>query len=575
MSNKQEAIRNAAKAVQMHGLALPADLDKLIADLSNPQYRVAVVGRYQVGKSTLVNRLFHGGEPLLAEGRGLCTTAVATDNEYGPEPKMEVYDWADASRTAETLVRTVENPTGDDVNDATVSSSMETRAELAKKRSRVRILSPNEALRGYAVCDTPGLDDPNQELLLDTTWRIIPRADVALLVVEGDRQLGDRELELLRKDIMGRNGIARLMVLVSFNPATMALDADGRKKVLETIRSQLANIGRSNIPVEMYCFDPDLGDIWCDARDILQLIRKFLAANALPGREEKVANLLRAEIEKDLVEIAAKIKATGLSAEEREALRRKVEEEVALFKEKAEQAFGRFRDGMETLRNRMGHEVDLAVDGVFARFLSEVEKQDSPTAMQRILDNAGSILRADLQDKMSIVGLNLKTRLDTLAERYAGDLAEGGREWQLFLSEEFDIRTGFAAKIPEFVVDILNVFLLNFLLPGGWIPAILAELLARPVLNPGKTLLSKAIAGQLKAGLKEARAGVRDQIMEQIDEAIRTTFADVKSSMEASNQAQVKAIRAALDEPPAAAAGRAALESAKADLEACLASLQP
>ena len=215
--SKQEAIRNAARAVKAHGLTLPVDLEKQIAGLENPQYRVAVVGEYQVGKSTLINRVFLGDKPLLSEGRGLCTTAVATDIEYASSPILEVYDWTDTSRTGEALAKTIPNPTEDDVNDATVSCAMETRAELAKKRARVAVKVPNEALRGFTVVDTPGLDDPNQELLLDTTWRIIPTADVALLVVRGDKTLGDRERGLLRKEIMGRNGISRLMVLASFN----------------------------------------------------------------------------------------------------------------------------------------------------------------------------------------------------------------------------------------------------------------------------------------------------------------------------------------------------------------------
>ena len=208
--SKQEAIRNAARVVKAHGLAIPADLEKQIAGLENPQYRVAVVGEYQVGKSTLINRVFLGDKPLLSEGRGLCTTAVATDIEYASSPILEVYDWTDTSRTGETLAKTVPNPTEDDVNDATVSSAMETRAELAKKRARVAVKVPNEALRSFTVVDTPGLDDPNQELLLDTTWRIIPNSDVALLVVPA-RMLGERSLALLRKDIMGTHGISRFL----------------------------------------------------------------------------------------------------------------------------------------------------------------------------------------------------------------------------------------------------------------------------------------------------------------------------------------------------------------------------
>ena len=285
--SRQEAIRNAARTVKAHGLTLPADLDKQIAGLENPQYRVAVVGEYQVGKSTLINRVFLGDKPLLTEGHGLCTTAVATDLEYGPTPKLEVYDWADETRTAETLRTTVDNPSADNVDDATVSSAMDTRADLAKKVARVRVQVPNDALKGFTVVDTPGLDDPNQELLDNTTWRIIPRADLALLVVEGDRQLGDRQLNLLRKEIMGKNGIARIMVLASYKPKS-DLDADQRKKVLDTIKAQLANIGRDNIPVEMYCFDPAVEDIMSDVAEIRMTLRSFLTENAAPGREKRL-----------------------------------------------------------------------------------------------------------------------------------------------------------------------------------------------------------------------------------------------------------------------------------------------
>ena len=110
MSNKQDAIRNAARTVKSHGLPLPAQLDKHISELENPQYRVAVVGEYQVGKSTLINKVFLGDKPLLTEGHGLCTTAVATDIEYGSDPKLEIFEWADAAHEKESLVKTVANP---------------------------------------------------------------------------------------------------------------------------------------------------------------------------------------------------------------------------------------------------------------------------------------------------------------------------------------------------------------------------------------------------------------------------------------------------------------------------------
>ena len=586
MSSKQDAIRNAARAVKAHGFTLPADLEKQIADLENPQYRVAVVGEYQVGKSTLINRVFLGDKPLLTEGRGLCTTAVATDNEYGSESKLEIYDWVydipadttkdppkppQTSRTAETLVKTVPNPTKDDVYDATVSSAMETRAELAKKRARVRIAVPNDALRGFTVIDTPGLDDPNQELLLDTTWRIIPGADVALLVVPA-RMLGDRAMNLLRKEIMGTSAISRLMVLVSCKPSD-GFDAEQRQDVLETIKAQLARIGRENIPVEMYCFDPAVEDIMSDVSEIRMTLRSFLTENALPGREEKVANLIRTELEKDLAAIAAKLATAGKSDAERAAIAAKVEAEVTQFKEKAERAFERFQDEVKALNDDTMHDVDLAVEAVFDKFYADLAEKETVDAMKKVLAKAETTLKSDLQDKVSIIGLKLKSDINALIAHYGKDMEEAGRGWRIFLEGDLNIKTGMVAKIPTIAYDVISTIVLNIILPGGFIPAIIAHLIGKPFLDPAKWIAKKLILTQVKSGLEETKPEVRTAIMQQVDAGIQKTFADVKTAMEASNKAQVEAIRSALAPEPAGTSDRAALESAKADLEAALASL--
>ena len=571
--SKQEAIRNAARAVKAHGFTLPADLEKQISGLENPQYRVAVVGEYQVGKSALINRVFLGDKPLLTEGRGLCTTAVATDIEYDSTPTLEIYDWTDSTRTAETLTKTVPNPTEDDVNDATVSSAMETRAELAKKRARVVVKISNEALRGFTVVDTPGLDDPNQELLLDTTWRIIPTVDVALLVVRGDRTLGDRERGLLRKEIMGRNGISRLMVLASFNHKKMNQDQDERKNILNDIKAQLANIGRDNIPVEMYCFDSSVEDIMSDVAEIRMTIRQFLADNALPGREEKIANLLRIELEKDLANIATKLATAGKSDAERAALAAKVEAEVARFKDKAERAFERFQDEVSALNDDINRDVNLAVDAAFDKFYAEFSEKEDIDAMKKVLERASTTLKSDLQDKVSIIALKLKSDVNRLIDRYAKDMDECRKPWNVFISDELKIEKPIAAKVPTLVIKAIEVALLNVILPFGWITAIIAKMLLGENFSPAEWGVKKLVLSQVKKSIEEAKPNVCSQIMEQVNDGIEKTFVDVKAAMEASNKAQVAAIRSALAASPAESADRAALESAKADLESALAAL--
>ena len=179
-----------------------------------------------------------------------------------------------------------------------------------------------------------------------------------------------------------------------------------------------------------------------------------------------------------------------------------------------------------------------------------------------------------MQDKISIIGLKLKSDINRLVIRYGKDMEEAGHGWNVFLSEELDIKIGFVAKIPTLVYDAISVVVLNFILPGGWIVAIVGYLIGRPFLDPTKWVAKKLILRQVKSGLEETKPEVRTRIMQQIDAGIQKTFLDVKSAMEASNKAQVEAIRAALaGASSSGSVDRAALESAKADLKAALAAL--
>ena len=272
-------------------------------------------------------------------------------------------------------------------------------------------------------------------------------------------------------------------------------------------------------------------------------------------------------------EIAAKIKASGISEAEREALKARVEREVETFKRHAEGAFEGFQNGLVTERNRMGREVDTAIRNVFDKFIADLSLQDTLPKRQAFVKSAELRIRSDLQEKMSVIALGLRSDLERLLARYAADLKEGGKDWELFLSEEFNIKQGVSTKIPSIAIDLVNVLLMNLILPGGWLVAILAALIGKKIVNPLDKLLQVWVVSQAKTAVEEARMEVYEQVMLGIEQVLDTTLQDVKTAMEASNKAQVEAIRAALAEQPAAAAERAALESAKADFENVLATL--
>lgn len=518
--------------------------------------------------------MFLENKPLLAEGRGLCTTAVATDIEYGNESLLEVFNWTDEKHDADTCVKTINNPSADDVNAATVSSDMSTRSELAKQVSRVRITTPNEALKGYTVIDTPGLDDPEQKLLLNTTYRIIPSADVALLVVE-PKMLSEIEMGILRKDLIGKNGISRLLLLVSYNAKKMDFDEEQRADIVKTIKAQLENIGRGDIEVEMYCFDPSIEDIMSDISEIRMTLRAFLEENALPGREEKLATLLKSELEAIQMQIAAQLKTAGASEAEVAATEQRLNDEVDRFKAKCERAFEGLKTEFGNIRDQMFNDVDLAVEGVFDRFYGQMEAATDINSMRKLAQGADTILKSDLQTQISVVGIKLKEKINDAVSSYSNEISSIHASWDLYVSNEFGVKRPFVAKIPPFVYDVINTGALYFILPGGWIVAIVAHLLGRNIFNPTTWLAKEVVLGQMKKELDNSKGEVRQQIMDQISENLKKSFEGIKESIEAANRKQVEAIRSGITaaKDSGAAIDRAKLESAQADIEAALANL--
>ncbi len=565
MTITEEVLREKIAQLESKGLILNEQTKEALKSLENPKYRIAVVGMYQVGKSTLINKVFLGDKPLLKEGYGLCTTAVATDIEYGSESKLDVYHWNE-NHTEEKLVSSISNPSADDVYNATASNSMDSRKELAKEVSRVCIKTPNEALGDYTIIDTPGLDDPEQGLLLNTTWRIIPSADIALLVVEC-RQLSDCELKVLSNEIRDNTGIKRFMVLVSCKP-NAGQSEDKRKKILNEIKAQLAGIGCTSVPVEMYCYDSSVTDIMSDITEIRLAIRSFLRDNAMKGRQEKVNWLLRKELDKWLIEIAAKIKNAQATEEERLKLREKIESEIKQFKEGAELAFDQFKGAVGRFHEDAKQKLDAVVASVFNNYMEDIKVHNDITIIQNMLKNASSHIKSSLLDKLALASIELSNDFNLLVDNYMEDIKNAHSKIDLLMLEEFDIKKPFVAKIPKIVFSSLNFILSWYVL--GPLLATTIQIAGVDVVKLGAAYLIKI---QISKSLENAKEEISAQVKQQFSDSLYKTFEEVKAAIEAYNQEQVSVLKKAQEEPTEAAIDIHGLENSKAEIESILENL--
>jgi len=78
--------------------------------------------------------------------------------------------------------------------------------------ARVSLESPD--LHGMLLVDTPGLNDPDTSRLAQTVYGLLPRADLAMLVLDSAQALGASEHELIERHIL-HAGLHRVVVVLN------------------------------------------------------------------------------------------------------------------------------------------------------------------------------------------------------------------------------------------------------------------------------------------------------------------------------------------------------------------------
>ena len=463
MNRQKENLKAVAGEMSKLGMEIPRDVELAIEELENPVYKVAVVGKFQTGKSHLINEAFLNQSLLLKEGNGLCTTAVSTEIAFGATPRL-VVDYKDNAPT-----KIIENPNAEDIQSFTGADEETARIGLAANVKNVRLEWPCESLKRFTLFDTAGIDDPNRELLRATTYRIIPDSDAVVMVVSA-RALSAVELNFLRQSIFSC-GLGHVMIVVSYRPETDSLSEEGRDKILETIRGQLTEIGMGDIPVRMVCYDQEItGNTVNTPEGIREMFCGFAEAAAGKNRVSKIAMSLKKIISDRIRDLEFKMSISDKDEAELKVVRAglmRLADELRSAREDLraglDVALCSIRDD-ETLRFR------TACDSIGKRYYEGFGACDGLGDAQKHFEKANEILVPQLESEF-VRGFESMRRkvLDELVKR-SSRIAElcsrcnfaGGE-----MGGELEIDGGMFKSWNSKLVTLGDYLLTIFLLPGG------------------------------------------------------------------------------------------------------------
>lgn len=189
---------------------------------SDKKYRLAVVGEFKKGKSSLINALV--GSRLLPTNI-LPTTAVIGRIVYGEDKRIQV-----CYKNGNAEERTIE-----DLREygTKLGGGGEERAALIRE---IVIKYPSVFCRnGIEIIDTPGLNDNEQ--MSETTLGVLGEIDSVLVTISAGMPLSLTERELIMT-LLEHDGIRHITFVVTFIDR-VSEERDEQDRVIEFIRNRI------------------------------------------------------------------------------------------------------------------------------------------------------------------------------------------------------------------------------------------------------------------------------------------------------------------------------------------------
>lgn len=532
--NKEQLDLTLKMAVD-EGISLRESTKDALQELTNPHYTVTLAGCFQVGKSTLLNKVMLGSDMLLTEGKGLPTTAIPTKLVYGERkcltivyrdeniPEQNYHD----SEITDELLRSL-----------TTASAENERLELAEKIKYIQLAMPVEALRNYTFFDTPGVDDPNQDLIKRTTATVLPESDLVVLVVSSSHTLTQENLNFLKSAVFNQ-GMSRVIVLASYNPKFYQ-EAEDRAMILANIKAQLSQIGREYVPVYSYTYETDTdGDILRGEAEIMSTLLSFIEENKSQAKIDKAGYCLAGDFITHIEQLKAQIEVNGKSEVELKNLERKINDaafdldnEYQKLQNYLHGEFGQMTsDSLQDLRRQM-------LEGEFSlvnKFANKFDTCNDLAAVKGRVDSAVSEITPEVEELVAkhIATIDEKVRaLLTECSEKIDNVAN-----RIVISTQFapSINTGWAGKLNPTFVKVLEIGGAFYF--GGLIGVIAAWLTGKiPVIKNilPREFLKNMIKRNVAESFKNSLDVVLKDIQFQLDNAkvnvmdgLKTAFADI------------------------------------------------
>ena len=540
-------------------------LKKELYSLKSDLYKIAVVGEYKTGKSTLINRIFLKDNILFTDI--MEATAIPTEINYGTEKILEVIPF---DKEKEPVI--IKNPCPEDIKLYTSAQTPDGRAFLSENTGRVKLSWPANNLDGLTIFDTPGINSINSAVIT-ATYRIIPEVDLVLFVT-GNKQLSNVELEFLSTGIFSQ-GITRAVAVVTLDHDIDPEidDIKQMERLTQTIKSQLSNIGCENIPVETVNIrdNSDLlesGNFRHEIEDDTLLFSKnkkknvndvissllgenqpnpvsvsadlkensgsfaalekklisFIRDNVRPGRIEKASKVLNMQIQLALVRCETELSVmTGDEIQRQQMLSNiKIRESQILLKH--EKLSGEFKQELLKVEQEFIISAQKGLEQIAELYIAGFETCDDLNELQQQLKDAQFFLKRKIEEMFITCFGQAEKNIQELVENYGIKSRTMLKPWYSEISRELNIDGGILAKIPQFAFLTLDIMLFVRFGPFGPLADILIRLLANyiPILN--KALPISLAASVLKKKIKNSLETEFETIKKELPDIIKLNF---------------------------------------------------